>query len=176
MRTSPRSHGQLLAEPGPEYRDVFDYINNYPARLRGRDRCINKSKRWRAISCPKAPVWPHLRESTRWCQVRESLPSEVAWEEELRCPGRSSCLLDIQVNLSQTLKSKVCDSSKGCCPFLRFPSVWPTIASPIFDSCLHTLAVSFFFSVCMFFVCFLFLFLFTYKDVYWNLGGHGNFF
>lgn len=35
--------------------------------------------------------------------------------------------------------------------------MWPTIVSPIFDSCLHTLVVFFFFSVCFLFVfCFYF--------------------
>ena len=87
---------------------------------------------------PQALVWPHLRESTRWCMVREPLPSEAAWEEGLGCPARSSCLLHNQVHWSQTLKTKACDPSKGCCPFLRFSIVLSTMRAFVLSrfSCL----------------------------------------
>ena len=70
--------------------------------------------------------------------MREPLPSEAAWEEGLGCPARSSCLLHNQVNWSQTLKTKACDPSKGCCPFLRFSIVLPTMSAFVLSrfSCL----------------------------------------
>ena len=70
--------------------------------------------------------------------MRKPLPSEAAWEEGLGCPARSSCLLHNQVNWSQTLKTKACDPSKGCCPFLRFSIVLPTMSAFVLSrfSCL----------------------------------------
>lgn len=106
----------------PEYRDAFNYGENYTARLKGRDNCFNENKSWIAIHWPKAHVWPYLRRATVWRRIVKSLTLR------LPCQRRTSWA---SKNLFQTLKSLVCDPFKCCCSFLRLPRAWLSIIPPV---------------------------------------------
>lgn len=95
----------------PEYRDASNYINNYPAWLRGRHCGFKKSKRWRAISWPQL-LCDHIWDTTRWCGVRKSLSSEAAW----RVSGELVSDPQVQGSGSFQKHAACCWGSLACSP------------------------------------------------------------
>lgn len=126
--------GQCLRDP--ECSEAFNYRKNDNVRLRGRESCFNKSKRWIAINWPKAHVWPHLREATAWCGVVKSLTSEVAKGEDLTCQRRFSCFWGFRWTPGPQVPGWW--PFQILLPISEIPQGVASIVPSIFDSCVCT--------------------------------------